>query len=86
MTEEKFNEIVKLKDEISRLETNIKRIDYLLNSTELNIEVTGISTCELKVCRYFNISTEKIIKDCLLSERMIIKDQLIKLNKEFELK
>ena len=84
MTDERFNEIVKLKEDINKLERNIKTIDYLLNSTELNIEVTGISTCEFKVCRHFKISSEKVIKDSLLSERMILIDKLLKLNKEFE--
>lgn len=84
MTDEKFNELIRIKEEIARLEGNLKTIDYLFNSTDLNIQITGISNCELKVCRHLKISNQDVVKNALHTEKISIHDRLYKLKKEFE--
>lgn len=84
MTDEKFNQLVKIKEDINELENNLKTIDYLLDSINLNIEITGVSTCKHKVHRHLNISTQDVIQHCLFTEKVSINDRIYKLKKEFE--
>ena len=84
MTDGKFNELIRIKKEIASLEFNLKTIDYLIDSTNLKIEATGVSTCEFKVHRYLYITDENVIKNALHTEKISIHDRLYKLKKEFE--
>ena len=43
MTEEKFNQITKLKKEIENKERNIIDIDSLMTSTKLGCKITGVT-------------------------------------------
>ena len=85
MTDEKFNELIRIKEEIARLEGNLKTIDYLFDSTNLKIEATGVSTCQFKAHRYLYITDENVIKNALHTEKVSIHDKLYKLKKKFEL-
>jgi hypothetical protein len=84
MTEEKFNEIIKIKEEIAKLEFNLKTIDYLIDSDKLTIEVNGVSTCEFKVHRHLFLTDQEVIRHSLFTEKVSINDRLYKLKKEFE--
>ena len=56
MTEEKFNELKTLKEEINKLEFKLSTINNLLESVNLNMEIKGTSTCHFKINRFINIA------------------------------
>ena len=86
MTEEKFNELKTLKEEINKLEFKLSTINNLLESVNLNMEITGISTCHFKVKRFINIDGDNFIKTILDSERKTTEFNLSQLKQEFEKK
>ena len=85
MTEEKFNQIAKLKKEIENKERKIRDIDSLLKSTRLGCKITGDSkeSYRQQPEHYFS-NQEEIIKMLQLDKDKITIElsQLIKLFNE----
>jgi hypothetical protein len=86
MTEEKFNELKTLKEEINKLEFKLSTINNLLESVNLNMEIKGTSTCHFKINRFINIGGDNFIKTILDSERKTTEFNLSQLKQEFEKK
>jgi|688.fasta_scaffold1846158_1 hypothetical protein len=86
MTEEKFEEILKLKEQIGKVESNLSTINHLIRSKNLNMKIEGVSDCKFKVSRYINLSDDEIIKSILEKTRMDLKERLYLLNEEFSKK
>lgn len=83
MTEEKFNEIRLLKEQIDKIQRELSTIDNLLKSNNLTIEVSGVSNCKFNVKRYLKINNEDYIKSILDSERKDLKFRLSELETKF---
>lgn len=83
MTEEKFEEILKLKEQIGKVESNLSTVNHLIRSKNLNMKIEGVSDCKFKVSRYINLSDDEIIKSILEKTRMDLKERLYLLNEEF---
>ena len=83
MTEEKFEEILKLKEQIGKVESKLSTINHLIRSKNLSMKIEGVSDCKFKVSRYINLSDDEIIKSILEKTRMDLKERLYLLNEEF---
>lgn len=83
MTEEKYDEIRVLKEQIEKLERNIQTIESLIKSVNLGMEITGTSDCKFKIKRFIRLGGDDFIKSILDGERKTMKYQLSKLNEEF---
>jgi hypothetical protein len=84
MTEEKFNELKTLKEQINNLERRLLTINSLLESKNLNMEIKGTSLCHFKINRFINIDGDDYIKTILDSERKTIEFNLSTLKQEFK--
>jgi len=84
MTEEKYNELKMLKEEITRLESKLLTINNLIQSTKLNMEITGVSTCIFKITRFLNLDGDNFIKTILKSEKELIEKSISVLNDKFK--
>lgn len=83
MTEEKFNEIRLLKENIEKLERDIRTIEHLMESIDLGMEITGTSVCKFKVRRYMKLDGDDFIKSILDGERKNIEYKLSQLRNDF---
>lgn len=83
MTEEKFNEIKLLKEQMDKLHRELSTIDNLLKSNNLTIEVSGVSNCKFKVKRHLKINNEDYVKSILDSEKKDLKFRLSELENKF---
>jgi len=83
MTEEKYNEIKKLKEEIVKLEFRLSTIHNLIDSKRLEMEIKGISTCKFNINRFIKFDGDDFIKSILHSERKTTENQLSKMKEEF---
>jgi hypothetical protein len=86
MTEEKFKELVKLKEQISKVEAHISTIDFLIKSNNLSTKIEGVSDCKFKVSRYIYLNDDDAIKSILENLRITLKEKLFLLNEEFSKK
>ena len=83
MTEEKFNEIRLLKENIEKLERDIRTIEYLMESVNMSMEITGTSVCKFKVKRFMKLDGDDFIKSILDGERKNIEYKLSQLRNDF---
>ena len=83
MTEEKFNEIRLLKENIEKLERDIRTIEYLMESVNMGMEITGTSVCKFKVKRFMKLDGDDFIKSILDGERKNIEYKLSQLRDDF---
>lgn len=83
MTEEKFKEIVELKEKISKVESHISTIDFLIKSSNLNMKIEGVSNCKFKVSRYINLSDDEMIKSILEKTKVGLNERLYLLTEQF---
>lgn len=83
MTEEKYNEIKRIKEQIEKLERNIHTIESLIKSVNLGMEITGTSDCKFKIKRFIRLGGDDFIKSILDSERKTTEYQLSKMKEEF---
>jgi hypothetical protein len=83
MTEEKFNEIKLVKEKIEKLEMDIRTIEYLMESVNMGMEITGKSTCHFKINRFIRLDGDDFIKSILDSERKNIEFKLSQLRDDF---
>lgn len=83
MTEEKFNEIRLLKENIEKLERDIRTIEYLMESVNMGMEITGTSVCKFKVKRFMKLDGDDFIKSILDGERKNIEYKLSQLRNDF---
>ena len=83
MTEEKFNEIRLLKENIEKLERDIRTIEYLMESVNMGMEITGTSVCKFKVKRFMKLDGDDFIKSILDGERKSIEYKLSQLRNDF---
>lgn len=65
MTDEKFKQLLELKDKIEKTEFDLNTVDYLLKSKSLSTKIEGISECKFKVSRYIYLSDDSAIKSIL---------------------
>jgi hypothetical protein len=86
MTNEKFQELVKLKEQISKVEFDLSTINYLIQSNNLSTKIEGVSDCKFKVSRYIYLNNDDDIKSILENLRMTLKEKLFLLNEEFSKK
>ena len=84
MTEEKYNELKILKEEINNLERRLSTINNLIESKNLNLEIRGTSMCHFRINRFINIDGDDYIKTILDSERKTTEFNLSVLKQEFE--
>ncbi len=83
MTEEKYNEIKKLKEEIVKLEFKLSTIDKLVDSKRLEMEIKGTSTCKFNINRFIRLDDDAFIKTILNNERKTTENQLSKMREDF---
>ncbi len=83
MTEEKYNEIKKLKEEIVKLEFRLSTIHNLIDSKRLEMEIKGISTCKFNINRFIRLDDDVFIKTILDNERKTTENQLSKMREDF---
>ena len=83
MTEEKFNEIRLLKEQIDKIQRELSTIDNLLKSNNLTIEVSGVSNCKFNVKRYLKINNEDYVKSILETEKKDLRFRLSELETKF---
>ena len=83
MTEEKYNEIKKLKEEIVKLEFRLSTIQNLIDSKRLEMEIKGISTCKFNINRFIRLDDDAFIKTILDNERKTTENQLSKMREDF---
>lgn len=83
MTEEKYNEIKRIKEQIVQTEFKLSTINNLIESIQLQMEIKGISTCHFKINRFIKLDGDDFIKSILDSERKTTEHQLSKLKEEF---
>lgn len=83
MTEEKYNEIKKLKEEIVKLEFRLSTIHNLIDSKRLEMEIKGISTCKFNINRFIRLDDDAFIKTILDNERKTTENQLSKMREDF---
>ena len=83
MTEEKYNEIKKLKEEIVKLEFRLSTIHNLINSKRLEMEIKGISSCKFNINRFIRLDDDAFIKTILNNERKTTENQLSKMREDF---
>lgn len=83
MTEEKFNEIKLLKEQMDKLHRELSTIDNLLTSNNLTIEVSGVSNCKFNVKRYLKINNEDYVKSILETEKKDLRFRLSELETKF---
>ena len=83
MTEEKYNEIKKLKETIVNLEFKLSTINNLIESKKLEMEIKGTSTCNFKINRFIKFDGDDFIKSILDSERKTTEYQLSKMREDF---
>ena len=83
MTEEKYNEIKKLKEEIVKLEFRLSTIHNLIDSKRLEMEIKGISTCKFNINRFIRLDDDAFIKTILNNERKTTENQLSKMREDF---
>ena len=83
MTEEKYNEIKKLKEEIVKLEFKLSTIHNLIDSKKLEMEIKGTSTCKFNINRFIRLDDDAFIKTILNNERKTTENQLSKMREDF---
>lgn len=83
MTEEKYNEIKKLKEEIVKLEFRLSTIHNLIDSKKLEMEIKGTSTCKFNINRFIRLDDDAFIKTILNNERKTTENQLSKMREDF---
>lgn len=83
MTEERYNEIKKLKEEIVKLEFRLSTIHNLIDSKRLEMEIKGISTCKFNINRFIRLDDDAFIKTILNNERKTTENQLSKMREDF---
>ncbi len=83
MTEEKYNEIKKLKEEIVKLEFRLSTIHNLIDSKRLEMEIKGISSCKFNINRFIRLDDDVFIKTILDNERKTTENQLSKMREDF---
>lgn len=83
MTEERYNEIKKLKEEIVKLEFRLSTIQNLIDSKRLEMEIKGISTCKFNINRFIRLDDDAFIKTILDNERKTTENQLSKMREDF---
>lgn len=83
MTEERYNEIKKLKEEIVKLEFRLSTIQNLIDSKRLEMEIKGISTCKFNINRFIRLDDDAFIKTILNNERKTTENQLSKMREDF---
>ena len=83
MTEERYNEIKKLKEEIVKLEFRLSTIQNLIESKRLEMEIKGISTCKFNINRFIRLDDDVFIKTILNNERKTTENQLSKMREDF---
>lgn len=83
MTEERYNEIKKLKEEIVKLEFRLSTIHNLIDSKRLEMEIKGISTCKFNINRFIRLDDDVFIKTILDNERKTTENQLSKMREDF---
>ena len=83
MTEEKYNEIKKLKEEIVKLEFRLSTIHNLIDSKRLEMEIKGTSTCKFNINRFIRLDDDVFIKTILDNERKTTENQLSKMREDF---
>ncbi len=83
MTEERYNEIKKLKEEIVKLEFRLSTIHNLIDSKRLEMEIKGISTCKFNINRFIRLDDDAFIKTILDNERKTTENQLSKMREDF---
>lgn len=83
MTEEKYNEIKKLKEEIVKLEFRLSTIHNLIDSKRLEMEIKGTSTCKFNINRFIRLDDDAFIKTILNNERKTTENQLSKMREDF---
>ena len=83
MTEEKYNEIKKLKEEIVKLEFKLSTIHNLIDSKKLEMEIKGTSTCKFNINRCIRLDDDAFIKTILNNERKTTENQLSKMREDF---
>lgn len=83
MTEEKYNEIKKLKEQIVNLEFKLSTINNLIDSIKLEMEIKGTSTCKFNINRFIRLDDDAFIKTILNNERKTTENQLSKMREDF---
>ncbi len=83
MTEERYNEIKKLKEEIVKLEFRLSTIHNLIDSKRLEMEIKGTSTCKFNINRFIRLDDDAFIKTILNNERKTTENQLSKMREDF---
>ena len=83
MTEERYNEIKKLKEEIVKLEFRLSTIQNLIESKRLEMEIKGTSTCKFNINRFIRLDDDAFIKTILNNERKTTENQLSKMREDF---
>jgi len=83
MTEEKYKEIKKLKEEIVKLEFRLSTIHNLIDSKRLEMEIKGTSTCKFNINRFIRLDDDAFIKTILNNERKTTENQLSKMREDF---
>jgi len=83
MTEERYNEIKKLKEEIVKLEFRLSTIHNLIDSKRLEMEIKGISSCKFNINRFIRLDDDVFIKTILDNERKTTENQLSKMREDF---
>ena len=83
MTEERYNEIKKLKEEIVKLEFRLSTIHNLIDSKRLEMEIKGTSTCKFNINRFIRLDDDVFIKTILDNERKTTENQLSKMREDF---
>jgi len=83
MTEEKYKEIKKLKEEIVKLEFRLSTIHNLIDSKRLEMEIKGTSTCKFNINRFIRLDDDAFIKTILDNERKTTEHRLLELKDEF---
>lgn len=83
MTEERYNQIKKLKEEIVKLEFRLSTIHNLIDSKRLEMEIKGTSTCKFNINRFIRSDDDAFIKTILNNERKTTENQLSKMREDF---
>lgn len=83
MTEERYNQIKKLKEEIVKLEFRLSTIHNLIDSKRLEMEIKGTSTCKFNINRFIRLDDDAFIKTILNNERKTTENQLSKMREDF---
>lgn len=83
MTEEKYNEIKKLKETIVNLEFKLSTINNLIESKKLEMEIKGTSTCKFNINRFIKFDGDDFIKSILDTERKTTEYKLSKMREDF---